>query len=280
MGREGEMAGRSYVTYGISAKFAASAPTSTLVTKRPPCTLRAPRRGQPGTTRRGSALTMRDWTSPGIGFNLGQIIVVTAYPLTVVLCIEVRVKAPLISNSNFEGTFPRPRLAGPHLTSRHQELHPLPRPRRRTGVREAQLPTLLDRPGIALSVSVIVHGALWIRNHMEYCVEIMDEQKEQSGVATFPGQGVIVLSSLRVVRRWAWSSFFAVHVLVFPAFFITMCYHTICASPWIYLVFALDGPDILLRMFKIRIKDAVLVPVGKQMTLIRIPLATLGWLAE
>ena len=56
--------------------------------------------------------------------------------------------------------------------------------------------------------------------------------------------------------------------LGFIAFFVTICYYTIYAPPWIFPPLALYGLDILMRMFRLRIKDAILVPVHKQMTLI------------
>lgn len=58
-------------------------------------------------------------------------------------------------------------------------------------------------------------------------------------------------------------------VLAFTAFFITICYHTIYASPWIFPPLAFYGADVLLRLFRYRIKDATLVAVDKQMTIVR-----------
>ena len=49
----------------------------------------------------------------------------------------------------------------------------------------------------------------------------------------------------------------------------TVCYHTIYASPWIFPPLAFYGFDLLLRMFRYRIKDATLVPVDSNMTLVR-----------
>lgn len=50
----------------------------------------------------------------------------------------------------------------------------------------------------------------------------------------------------------------------------TLCYHTVYAEPWIFPPLAFYGLDILMRMFRHRIKDAVLEPVGNQMTLVRV----------
>ena len=63
------------------------------------------------------------------------------------------------------------------------------------------------------------------------------------------------------------------------AFFITVCYHTIYASPWIFPPLAFYGFDILLRMFRYRIKDATLVPVDGNMTLIHVHDCDDGWVA-
>ena len=60
----------------------------------------------------------------------------------------------------------------------------------------------------------------------------------------------------------------ACSILGFVAFCVTICYHTIYASPWIFPPLAFYGADILMRMFKVRIKDALLVPIDKQMTLV------------
>ena len=69
-----------------------------------------------------------------------------------------------------------------------------------------------------------------------------------------------VLSSLADV--WSCS------VLGLVAFYITVCYHTTYASPWIYPPLAFYGFDMLMRMFRFTIKDATLVPVDNQMTLV------------
>ena len=59
------------------------------------------------------------------------------------------------------------------------------------------------------------------------------------------------------------------------AFFITICYHTIYAPPWIFPPLAFYGLDILMRIFRRRIKDAILVPIDNQMTLVGTPVTSL-----
>ncbi|RPD52080.1 hypothetical protein L227DRAFT_627838 [Lentinus tigrinus ALCF2SS1-6] len=105
---------------------------------------------------------------------------------------------------------------------------------------------------------VASNGALWINNH----------QKEISGVAASGVLCVLVLTLFRPIRRFFYQWFFVVHVLGFVAFCIAVCYHTIYASPWIFPPLAFYGFDMLLRMFRYRIKDATLVPVDSNMILL------------
>lgn len=132
----------------------------------------------------------------------------------------------------------------------------------------------------------VLHGALWIRNHLQYGIEIIGQQKETSGIAALGLLGVVVLSSLRPIRRLCYEIFYTIQcaasfiffyanlilllhsILSFIAFFVTICYHTIYASPWIFPPLALYGSDLFMRMLRLRIKDAVLVPIGNQMTLV------------
>ena len=58
-------------------------------------------------------------------------------------------------------------------------------------------------------------------------------------------------------------------VLTYVSFFVTICYHTLFARPWIYPPLAFYGLDLLMRLFRFRIKDASLVPM-KDMTIVRI----------
>jgi len=102
----------------------------------------------------------------------------------------------------------------------------------------------------------VLHDAVWIRNHLEYVVEIIGQQKETWGVAALGllPVGFIVLSSLRLIKRLCYEFFYTIHcaasfllpihakpvlllysMLSFIALFIgTICYHTIYASPWIF----------------------------------------------
>jgi len=56
--------------------------------------------------------------------------------------------------------------------------------------------------------------------------------------------------------------------LAFVAFFVTICYHTVYAPPWIYPPLALYGLDMLLRFLRYRIKDATLTPISTHVTMV------------
>ncbi|KAG1788976.1 uncharacterized protein HD556DRAFT_1495891 [Suillus plorans] len=107
----------------------------------------------------------------------------------------------------------------------------------------------------------------------------MHPWKGTSGVALFALLSIIVLTSLRPVRRLFYESFFVVHILTYVAFFVTICYHTLYASPWIFPPLAFYGADILLRLFRYRIKDATLTAQDVHMSLIRVHNCDDGWLA-
>ena len=55
--------------------------------------------------------------------------------------------------------------------------------------------------GRAMFLGAALHGSLWIRNHLQYDIPIIGQQKETSGVASLGLLGVLVLSSLKPVRR-------------------------------------------------------------------------------
>lgn len=54
----------------------------------------------------------------------------------------------------------------------------------------------------------LLHGSLWIRNHLQYSIPIIGQQKETSGIAAFGLLGVIVLTSLRPIRRFCYEVFY------------------------------------------------------------------------
>ncbi|KAF7980532.1 hypothetical protein HWV62_37663 [Athelia sp. TMB] len=218
--------------------------------------------------------SVRLWSLPGLELNAGQIAVIIAYLILTLLCITMH--APLVDNPNRAGFLALAQLPVVFLLgTKNSILSLLLGP----GHGYEKLNYIHRWSGRVMFLGAGVHGALWIRNHIQFDLPILGQQKETSGIAAFALLGVIVLTSLKPVRRWCYSVFFVLHVFSFVAFFVTVCYHTIYASPWIFPPLALYGADMLLRLLKYRIKDATLTAVDNQMTIIRIAECTDGWTA-
>ncbi|KAG1796550.1 hypothetical protein EV424DRAFT_1546980 [Suillus variegatus] len=197
-----------------------------------------------------NALIPPRYCSPAkLGLNLGQIIVLLAYLAAVPVCIIKDV--PLISNPNRAGQ-----------GNGYEKLNFMHR--------------MAGRP---MFFGGCIHGSLWIRNHLQYGLAILGPQKVTSGVASLALLSIIVLMSLRPVRRLFYECFFVVHVLTYVAFFVTICYHMLYASPWIFPPLAFYGADVLLRLFRYRIQDATLTAQDAHMTLIRVHNCDDSWLA-
>ncbi|KAI0270454.1 iron reductase [Gloeopeniophorella convolvens] len=212
------------------------------------------------------------WSPLGFSLDLGQIIVVVLYFAVLIVCIVTN--APLIDNSNRAGflaiaQFPIVFLFATKNSLLSLVLGP--------GNGYEKLNYIHRWSGRGMFLGALIHGSLWIRNHLQYGLPILGQQKETSGVAAFALLGIIVLTSLRPVRQYLRQVFFYIHVLTFVSFFVTICYHTIYARPWIYPPLAFYGLDLLMRLFRYRIKDAVLTPVNKDMTLIHIQDCDGGW---
>ena len=61
--------------------------------------------------------------------------------------------------------------------------------------------------GRVMFLGAVLHGSLWIRNHLQYNLPILGQQKETSGVASLGVLGIIVVSSLKPVRRICYEVF-------------------------------------------------------------------------
>ncbi|KAL0575933.1 ferric-chelate reductase Frp1 [Marasmius crinis-equi] len=214
------------------------------------------------------------WSAPGLGLNVGQIILLLGYAITLIICIVK--DSVLQDNSNRAGFMAIAQLPVVFLfATKNSVLSLLLGP----GHGYEKLNYIHRWSGRGMFLAAVIHGSLWIQNHLRFGLPILGQQKEGSGVAALGVLCALVLLSLRPIRRWGYEIFFVLHVLAFVAFFVTICYHTIYAPPWIFPPLAFYGFDILLRMLKYRIKDATLEAVDTQMTLIRIPFCDSGWQA-
>ena len=55
-----------------------------------------------------------------------------------------------------------------------------------------------------------IHGGMWINNHLKYNQQILGAGKETTGVAAFGLVCVLLLSSVKPVRRWAYEVFYII----------------------------------------------------------------------
>ncbi|KAJ7501069.1 hypothetical protein B0H11DRAFT_2275407 [Mycena galericulata] len=219
--------------------------------------------------------SLRLWSLPGITLNVGQILVVAGYGVFALICIVKDV--PLVVSPNRAGFLALAQLPPVFLFASKNS--PLTALLLGPGVDYTKLNYIHRWSARGLFLGAVLHGALWINNHLVYDLPILSQQKEGSGVAALGVLCVIVLSSIAPLRRWCYSAFLVIHFLTFPAFFITVCYHTIYAPPWIFPPLAFYGADLLLRIFRWRVVVARVHGLPGGMTLIHVPRATAGWRA-
>ncbi|KAJ7157681.1 hypothetical protein C8R43DRAFT_1065062 [Mycena crocata] len=229
------------------------------------------------TTAARVVASVRLWSPPGITLNVGQILIISGYAVFALVCIVLQ--APLMENPNRAGFLALAQLPpvflfaakNSPLTSLSLLLGP--------GVDYTKLNYVHRWSARFLFLGAVVHGSLWINNHVVWSLPILGRQKESSGIAALGCLCVLVLTSFGVVRRWCYAGFLVTHFLAFPAFFVTLCYHTIYAAPWIFPPLAFYGFDVLLRVFRWRVVVGRVEAKVGGMSLIHIPLARTGWRA-
>jgi hypothetical protein len=62
--------------------------------------------------------------------------------------------------------------------------------------------------GRGMLISALVHGSLWIKNHLEWGFPIIGQQKETSGVASLGLLCCIAITSARPVRKAFYEFFY------------------------------------------------------------------------
>ncbi|KAJ7112851.1 iron reductase [Mycena crocata] len=214
------------------------------------------------------------WRIPGINLNVGQMLVVTTY--FILTLISIILKVPLMSNPNRAGFLALAQLPLVFLFAmKNSPVALLLGP----GVDYTKLNYVHRWAGRGLFLGSVIHGAIWIQNHLTWNLPILSRQKEASGVAALARLCLIVLSSVAPLRRWCYSLFIFIHYLTFPAFFVTVCYHTPFVYPWIFPPIAFYAFDVCLRLLKFRIAVARVHAWDGGMSIIAIPAASTGWRA-
>jgi ferric-chelate reductase len=88
--------------------------------------------------------------------------------------------------------------------------------------------------GRVMFLSALIHGALWIRSLVEDGMPILGQKKETTGIIAFSFLALIVLVSLRPIRKYFYQAFFNLQWVLsffsFPKVF-TPCFPVLCL-PW------------------------------------------------
>ena len=162
------------------------------------------------------------WSIPGLNLNAGQsklcststplsqltrppclVLLILSYLASLLTCIITN--APLVSNPNRAGFLALAQLPPVFLLSAKNSPLSLLLP---PFFPYTHLNALHRWAGRGLFLAAGIHGSLWINNHLVWRIPILGMQKETSGVAAFAMLCVIVLGSLRFVRRWCWGVFY------------------------------------------------------------------------
>lgn len=173
-----------------------------------------------------SALASLRWSLPGIELSFGQseyctshgiaypltlgirrilVLVTAGYLATLVYCITK--DSVLITNPNRAGFLALAQLPVVFLfATKNSVLSLLLGP----GNGYEKLNYIHRWSGRGMFLGAVIHGSLWIRNHLQYGLPILGQQKETSGVACFALLGILVLTSLRPVRRLLYQAFWIV----------------------------------------------------------------------
>ncbi|KIJ45511.1 hypothetical protein M422DRAFT_29647 [Sphaerobolus stellatus SS14] len=212
------------------------------------------------------------WRIPYINLDIGQLVILSGYYAAVVVCIFLH--SPIVQSPNRAGFLAIAQLPAVFLFGTKNNVLGL-----LLGKGYEKLNYLHRWSGRIMFFSATIHGSLWLYNNGLGNVELDGSNKITLGIAAYSMLCLIVITSLPFVRKAAYQFFFALHMIGYVSFFVVICYHTLYAVPWIFPPLAFYGLDLLLRMIRTRIKDAVLVPVDNQMTLIHVENCDGGWIA-
>ncbi|WVO16320.1 hypothetical protein L204_103995 [Cryptococcus depauperatus] len=206
--------------------------------------------------------------------SVSQTVFVLGYMGATVACFVIG--APLTENSNRPGFLALAQLPLIILLSLKS---PLPLPIFVPSLSYEHYNFLHRWTGRTLFLSVTVHGAMWIHQFIaDNDYDQLTAEKSKRGMTAYAMMGMVVITSLKPVRRRCYQLFWTAHVLFFVGFFAAVSYHTPYSRPWIWPCVAIYAYDLLVRMIRYRIKDATLVPVDKTLTMIHIPDCDAGWL--
>jgi ferric-chelate reductase len=167
------------------------------------------------------------WTLPLIELDVGQrtcialgllsgssftVLVIFAYLATLLYCIVH--DSPLLTSPNRAGFLALAQLPVVFLLgTKSSVLSFLLGP----GAGYEKLNWIHKAAGRGIFLAAVIHGSLWINNRLVNDQPILGMFKESTGIAAFGTLCVLVLSSLRPVRQFAYQAFFALQSVFFSA---------------------------------------------------------------
>lgn len=160
------------------------------------------------------------WFSlPVLGLNVGQgkstirrsclsthlsaVLLLGGYTALVISCIVV--DAALVKNANRAGRIALAQLPVVFLfATKNSILSLLLGP----GRGYEKLNFVHKWAGRGIFLGSVIHGALWIKDHLTNFTPLLGQSKEETGMAAFGLLCVLVLASLLPIRRWCYNVFY------------------------------------------------------------------------
>lgn len=168
-----------------------------------------------------------------LSLSVGQIVLVCAYIAAVIACFTVG--AELTDNSNRPGFLAVAQLPVVFLFSMKS---PLPLPVFLPSLSYEHYNFIHRWAGRTTWLAATVHGALWLNQFIEVDSPELHKAKVKRGLISYGFLCMVVITSLKPVRRKFYQLFWLCHIAFVLGFFVAMCYHTTYAMPWVYVCVA------------------------------------------
>lgn len=126
----------------------------------------------------------------------------------------------------------------------------------------------------------VIHSAFFMNTWLQggHFAEASASQVGVTGYVAFGALLLIFLTSLPIVRRWAYNFFHICHFIGIVAFLAGLGAHVKYTMPWCVAGGAIYVASMLIQLFKTRVAEAELVALpGCTTTVVTIPGLTTGW---
>lgn len=165
-----------------------------------------------------------------LSLSIGQIILVCAYIAAVIACFCVG--AELKDTPNRPGFLAVAQLPVIFLFAMKS---PLPLPVFLPSLSYEHYNFIHRWAGRTTWLAATVHGSMWLNQFIEVDSPELRKGKVKRGLIAYGFMCMVVLTSLKPVRRKFYQLFWLSHIAFVLGFFVAMCYHTTYAMPWVYV---------------------------------------------